>query len=104
MLGMIVKRGQPKLIDYPSKAKADIDHQNKFNQVWVYQANQNVCQSKHLHIQKHGLQTPNEGMNQRNLKIWPMWQTKYASPGPKNFVVGVDFCFCTEGRFLIRCP
>ena len=29
----------------------------------------------------HGLRTPNEGIN---MKIWAMWQTKYASSVPKN--------------------
>ena len=28
---------------------------------------------------QHGLRTPNEGINQRYLKNWSMWQTKYAS-------------------------
>ena len=47
----------------------------------------------------HGLRTLNEGINQRNLNIWPMWQTKYASAEPKNLGVGVDFWPCSEGDF-----
>ena len=39
----------------------------------------------------HGLRTPNEGINQSNLKIGAMWQTKYALAVPKNLGVGVDF-------------
>ena len=44
------------------------------------------------------LRTPNEGINQRNLKIWAnaMWQTKYASGVPTNLEVGVDFRPCSE--------
>ena len=53
----IVKRGQPKLINYPSKAKSNIEHENKLNQVWTSSApikkcaDQKVRQSKHAHIQ-----------------------------------------------------
>ena len=36
----------------------------------------------------HGLRTPNEGINQRNLKLW---QIKYALFVPKNLGVGVAF-------------
>jgi hypothetical protein len=32
----------------------------------------------------HGLWTPNESINQRNMKFGLMWQTKYASAVPKN--------------------
>ena len=46
---------------------------------------------------KHGLRTPNEGINQRYLKIGPMWQTKYASAVPKNLGVVVNFRPCSEG-------
>ena len=49
---------------------------------------------------KHGLRTTNEGINQRNLKIGPMCQTKYASAVPKNLGVGVDFRPCSIGDFL----
>ena len=48
----------------------------------------------------HGLRTPNEGINQRNL----MWQTKYATAVPKNLGVGVDFRSCSEGDFLTGRP
>ena len=43
---------------------------------------------------KHGLRTPNEGKNQRNLKIWANVAV------PKNLGVGVDFWPCSEGDFL----
>ena len=49
----------------------------------------------------HGLRTPNEGINQKNL---PMWQTKYASAVPMNLGVGMDFRPCSEGNFLTECP
>ena len=45
----------------------------------------------------HGLQTPNEGINQSNLKIWPMWQTKYALTALKDMGMGVNFF---DGDFL----
>ena len=47
--------------------------------------------------QGHKLRTPNEGMNQRNLKIWPVWQAKYDA---KNLGVGMDFWPCSEDDFL----
>ena len=55
---------------------------------------------------KHGLRTPNEGMNQRYLKKWAdaMWQTKYASAVPKNLGVGVDFRPFSEDDFLTGRP
>ena len=43
----------------------------------------------------HGLRTTNEGINQRNLKIWA---------GVKNLGVGVDFRPRSEGDFLTRGP
>ena len=52
----------------------------------------------------HGLRTPNEGINQRNLKIWADVQTKYASAVPKNLGVRVDFGPCSEGYCLTRRP
>ena len=53
----------------------------------------------------HGLRTPNEGKNQRNLsKLGRMWQTKYASAVLKKFGVGVDFLPCSEGDFNMRYP
>ena len=51
-----------------------------------------------------GLWTPNEGINQRNLKIWADVQTKYASAVPKNLGVGVNFRPCSEGYFLSGRP
>ena len=37
------------------------------------------------------LLTPNEGINQQNLKFWANMADKYASAVPKNLGVGVDF-------------
>ena len=48
----------------------------------------------------HGLQTPNEGINQRSLKIWA--DVKPAVP--KNLRVGVDFWQCIEDDFLTVRP
>ena len=45
----------------------------------------------------HGLRTPNEGINQRNLKIW---QTKYAMAVPKVLGVGVDFRPCSAVKAI----
>ena len=47
----------------------------------------------HCNEVKHGLRTPNEGMNQRYLKKWAdaMWQTKYTSAIPKNLGSGSEF-------------
>ena len=50
--------------------------------------------------QTHGLRTLNEGVNQRNLKFWPMWQAKYALAVHKNLGLGFDFRPCSEGHFL----
>ena len=44
---------------------------------------------------EHGLRAPNEGINQRNLKI---------SAIPKNLGVGLDFLLCSEGDFLTGQP
>ena len=53
----------------------------------------------------HGLRTPNEGINQRNLKIWADVADKiYASAVPKNLGLGVDFRPCIEGDFLTGRP
>ena len=49
-----------------------------------------------------GLWTPNEGINQRNLKFWADVQTKYASAVPIN--LGFDFRPCSEGDFFIGHP
>ena len=58
-------------------------------------------QPSKLHELLHGLRTPNEGINQRNLKFW---QTKYAPAVPKNLEVEVDFRPCSEGDFLTGRP
>ena len=52
----------------------------------------------------HGLRRPNEGINQRNLKIWTDVADKIASAISKNLRVGVDFRPCSEGDFLTGCP
>ena len=52
--------------------------------------------------QANGLQTPNEGINQRNSKcLGQMWQTNMLRPYiSKNLGLGVDFRPCSEGDFL----
>ena len=50
--------------------------------------------------QHHGLRTPSEDINQRNLKIWADVADKNASAVPKNLGVGVDFWLGSEGDFL----
>ena len=52
-------------------------------------------------ISKHGLRTPNEGINQRYLKNWA---DEYALAVPKNLGVGVNFRPCSEGYFLSGRP
>ena len=47
-----------------------------------------------------GLRTPNEGINQKNLKFRADVADKYASAEPKNLGVGVDFRPCSEDDFL----
>ena len=49
-----------------------------------------------LHTFAHGLRTPNEGINQRNPKIYADAADKYASAKPKNLGVGMDFRSCSE--------
>ena len=51
----------------------------------------------------HALRTPNEGINQRNLKIWANVTNKICLV-PKNLRVGVDFRPCSEGDFLTGHP
>jgi hypothetical protein len=34
------------------------------------------------------------------MKIWALWQTKYASAIPKNLGMEVEFWLCSEGDFL----
>ena len=54
----------------------------------------------------HGLRIPNEGINQRNLKIWADVADKICLgcwAVPKNLGVGVDFRPCSEGDFLTEC-
>ena len=50
------------------------------------------------------IRTPNEGMNQRNLKILAVRQTKYALAVRTILGVGVDFRLFTEGDFLSGRP
>ena len=63
---------------------------------------------KHNDSMDHGVRTPNEGINQRNLKIWADVscdrQNWYASAVPKNLGVGVDFWPFSEGDFLSGRP
>ena len=47
----------------------------------------------------HGLRTPSEGINQRNLKIWANAADKICF-GHKNLGLGFDFWPCSEGNFL----
>ena len=61
-----------------------------------------VCKIPHTCI--HGLRTPNEGINERNLKIWANVQTKNASAVPKDLGEGVDFRPCSEDDFLTGRP
>ena len=39
----------------------------------------------------HGLQTPSEGINQRNLKLWAEMADKICFDRPKNLGLGLDF-------------
>ena len=55
-------------------------------------------------IARNGLRTPNEGINQRNLKIWADVADKISMAVPKNLGVGVDFRRCREGDFLTDRP
>ena len=60
-----------------------------------------AVESRNVHQQvhpMHGLRTPNEGMIQRNLKIWADVAV------PKDFGVGVDFWPCSDGDFLTGRP
>ena len=50
--------------------------------------------------QHHGLRTPSEDINQRNLKIWADVADKNASAVPKNLGVGVGFLVCSKDDFL----
>ena len=52
----------------------------------------------------HGLRTPDEGINQRNLKIWADVADKIFLGLPKYLGVGVDFRSFSEGDFLSGCP
>ena len=54
--------------------------------------------------QGHGLRTPNEGKNQRSLKIWADVADKYALAVPKNLGLGLSFGPCSEGYFLSGRP
>ena len=53
----------------------------------------------------YGLRTSNEGINQRNLKVWADVADKiYASAVPKSLGLGFDFRPCSEDDFLTGCP
>ena len=52
----------------------------------------------------HGLRTPNEGVNQRNLKFFAYVADKICFGQPKNLGEGVDLQPCSEGHFLTGCP
>ena len=52
----------------------------------------------------HGLRTPNEGINQRDLKLFLMWQTKYASSVLKNLRLGLNYQPCSEDYFFSGRP
>ena len=58
------------------------------------------CSSFSTNGSDHGLRTPNEGINDKNLKIWADVATKYALAVPKNLRVGVDFRPISEGDFF----
>jgi hypothetical protein len=60
-----------------------------FQQKWLF--GQKYFFQVNLLYWKRGLQTPNEGINQRNLKIWADVADKYALAVLKNLGVGVDF-------------
>ena len=63
--------------------------------------NEFACTFAKLHVNKHELWTPNEGINQRNLKIWANVAGKiYSLAFPKNLEVGVDLRPCSEEDFL----
>ena len=63
-----------------------------------------ICSSSHG-IRTHKLRTPNESINQRNLKIWAdVADNICASAVPKNLGLGVDFWPCSEDNFLTRRP
>ena len=47
----------------------------------------------------HRLRTPNEGINQRNLKLWK-WETKYALAVPKILGLGLNFRPRSESYFF----
>ena len=53
---------------------------------------------------KHGLWTPNEGINQRNLKFWADVADKICFFVPKNLGLGLKFLLCSEGDFLTGRP
>ena len=47
-----------------------------------------------------GLRTSNEGIYQRNLKMWANVSNKICFGVSKNLEVGLDFLLCSEGDFL----
>ena len=61
-------------------------------------------QNKQIKTCKHGLRTPNEGINQRYLKNWADVADIYAAPVPKNSGLGLNFRPCSEGYLLSGRP
>ena len=57
-----------------------------------------------MYPQTHGLRTPNEGINQRNLKFLADVAAKLCLAIPINLGLGFDFRLCSEGDFLARHP
>ena len=50
----------------------------------------------------HGLRTPDEGINQRNLKFWANVADTICFAAPKNLGLGFDFWQCSKDDFLTR--
>ena len=57
-----------------------------------------------VNVPSHGLRTPNEGINQRNLKFWANVTDKICFPVPQNLGLGFDFWPYSEGDFLTGGP
>ena len=61
------------------------------------------CRTFFTDLSIHGLRTPYEGVNPRNLTIWADVADKICFGHtylPKHLRVGVDFWPCSEGDFL----
>ena len=57
-----------------------------------------------MNTTSHGLRTPNEGINQRNLKVWADVAEKTPLSVTKDLGLGFDFGPCREGDFLTGHP